>query len=316
MEEKRRVSNRERFTETARRNGQRTRLIFQAAFFALTNGYAQGFAKGRIYTGNSKRFCVPGLNCYSCPGALGACPIGSLQAVLGDRNFTVSCYVFGIIMGFGALFGRLICGWMCPFGLFQDLLHRIPLFKKTKVLPGHGWLKYLKYGILVIFVIALPSLIKDITGGGQPWFCENICPSGTLLGGIPLTAANPALRSAIGLRFWWKIALLVAVTLLSIKVDRPFCKYVCPLGALYGLTNPISFYRLRVNKESCVECGACQRACGMDIPVWKQPNSTECIRCGKCRQVCPKHAITSTFEDLNKAIHKQNAKGIESKQGA
>ena len=176
MEEKRRVSNRERFTETARRNGQRTRLIFQAAFFALTNGYAQGFAKGRIYTGNSKRFCVPGLNCYSCPGALGACPIGSLQAVLGDRNFTVSCYVFGIIMGFGALFGRLICGWMCPFGLFQDLLHRIPLFKKTKVLPGHGWLKYLKYGILVIFVIALPSLIRTSQGEDSPGFANTSAP--------------------------------------------------------------------------------------------------------------------------------------------
>ena len=290
-----------------RKDTQKARLLFQALFFALTNGYALGFAKGKIYTGANKQLCVPGLNCYSCPGALFACPIGSLQAVLSDRNFKVSCYVFGCIAAVGALFGRLICGWMCPFGLFQDLLHKIPIFQKTKRLPGDKWLKYTKYVVLAVFVLALPSLLADVTGAGSPWFCAWICPSGTLLGGIPLTAANANLQSAIGFRFWWKVALLAAVTILSIKVYRPFCKYLCPLGALYGLCNPISFYRLRVNKDACVECGACQSACGMDIPVWRQPNSAECIRCGKCKQVCPKHAITSTWEDWEAALLKKAA---------
>ena len=62
------------------------RRLSQAAFFALTNGYARGFAEGRIYKGSLKKLCVPGLNCYSCPGALGSCPIGSLQAVLDGGN--------------------------------------------------------------------------------------------------------------------------------------------------------------------------------------------------------------------------------------
>ena len=290
-----------------RKDRQKARLLFQAAFFALTNGYAFGFAKGKIYTGSNKQLCVPGLNCYSCPGALFACPIGSLQAVLSDRKFHASCYVLGLIAAFGVLFGRLICGWMCPFGLFQDLLHKIPLFKKTKRLPGHAWLKYTKYLVLAVFVLLLPSVIADVTGAGSPWFCAYICPSGTLLGGVPLTVANAGLQRAIGLRFWWKVALLVALTVLSIKVYRPFCKYLCPLGALYGLCNPVSFYRLRINKDACVACGACQRACGMDIPVWKQPNSVECIRCGKCKQVCPQHAITSTWEDWQTALLKKAA---------
>lgn len=294
-----------------KRNRQTTRLIFQAAFFALTNGYARGFAKGKIYTGANKMLCVPGLNCYSCPGAMGSCPLGSLQSVLSDRGFTFSCYVFGVIMAFGALFGRLICGWMCPFGLFQDLLHKIPLFKKTKRLPGHKWLKYTKYVVLIVFVVLLPSVVADVTGAGSPWFCEYICPSGTLLGGIPLTIANTSLRSAIGFRFWWKVIVLVALTILSIKVYRPFCKYLCPLGALYGAANPISFYRLRVNKDACVGCGACQKACGMDIPVWQQPNSMECIRCGKCKQVCPQHAITSTWEDWGCTILKKTRPSAE-----
>ena len=305
MENKEKRSVFSRISAAFQKDKQKVRLLFQALFFALTNGYAMGFAKGKIYTGANKQLCVPGLNCYSCPGALFACPIGSLQAVLSDRNFKMSCYVLGLIAGFGALFGRLICGWMCPFGLFQDLLHKIPLFKKAKVLPGHKWLKYTKYVVLGVFVLVLPSLIHDVTGAGSPWFCAYICPSGTLLGGIPLTIANPGLQGAIGFRFWWKVALLAAVTILSIKVYRPFCKYLCPLGALYGLCNPVSFYRLRVNKDACVECGACQKACGMDIPVWQQPNSMECIRCGKCKQVCPQHAITSTWEDWQSAILKK-----------
>ena len=70
------------------------RLWFQAAWFAVTNGYAKGFLEGKIYKGQIKYVCVPGLNCYSCPGALGSCPIGSLQAVLDSGKFRVSCYVF------------------------------------------------------------------------------------------------------------------------------------------------------------------------------------------------------------------------------
>lgn len=270
---------------------------FQAAFFALTNGYAQGFVQGKIYNGENKALCVPGLNCYSCPGAYYACPIGSLQAVLNSRNFTVSCYVFGFIMVVGALFGRLVCGFLCPFGLVQDLLYKIPFVKKMKNLPGHRYLKYLRYVMLVVFVLLLSGLIANDAGTGKPWYCEYICPSGTLFAGIPLVAANPALQASIGWRFALKIAILVVILLLCVLSFRPFCKYLCPLGALYGVCNPVSFYRYRVNQEKCVSCGACQKACNMDIKVWAHPNSTECIRCGECKAACPTHAITSTWED-------------------
>lgn len=272
---------------------------FQAAFFALTNGYVRGFTHGGIYSGIGKTFCAPGLNCYSCPGALLSCPIGSLQAVLDSRKYLFSCYVFGFLAAFGALFGRLICGWMCPFGLVQDLLHRIPFPLRSKNLPGHKYLRYLRYIVLVLFVIFLPSVVLNAAGIGKPWFCEYICPSGTLLAGIPLTAEIPALRSAIGWRFWWKIGVLAAVIFLSIISYRPFCKYLCPLGAVYGLFNPVSFYRFRVDASRCTKCGACRTACGMDIKVWEKPNSTECIRCGDCKAVCPRQAIHSTWEAVD-----------------
>ncbi len=72
------------------------RLSVQIIFTALTNGYLLGYMNGKIYKGKSKTVCVPGLNCYSCPGAIGSCPIGSIQAVLGSKNLKMSFYVNGI----------------------------------------------------------------------------------------------------------------------------------------------------------------------------------------------------------------------------
>ena len=251
------------------------RTVVQLCWTALTNGYAAGFAKGTIYKGELKRVCVPGLNCYSCPGALGACPIGSLQAVLGDRNHWFSFYVVGFLLLFGAVLGRFVCGWLCPFGLVQDLLHKIPFPKKLKRLPGDRVLKYLRYVVLVGFVIVLPLTVLDVVGQGSPWYCKYICPSGTLFAGIPLVASNPALQSTLGWIFNWKVAILVVLLLLSVVVYRPFCRYLCPLGAIYGLFNPIAFYRYEVDSEKCVDCGLCARACGFGIRSNETPNSTE-----------------------------------------
>lgn len=270
---------------------QHARLIIQAAFTALTNGYARGFMEGKIYQGPLKSLCVPGLNCYSCPGALGACPIGSLQATLGSRNFHFAFYVLGFLMIVGALFGRFVCGWLCPFGLVQDLLYKIPFFAKRKTLPGDKVLRFLKYPVLILLVILLPMFVVDIVGQGRPWFCQYLCPSGTLLAGWPLAALNPSLRGAIGFLYAWKSFILVALIALSLWVYRPFCHYLCPLGAIYGLFNPIAFTRYTVNEEKCTHCGACQRACKLNIAADKTPNSMECIRCGACRRACPNGAI-------------------------
>ncbi len=274
---------------------QTLRLLIQAAFFALTNGYVKGWVSGKIYRGKIKNVCVPGLNCYSCPGALASCPIGSLQAVIGSGKYKISLYVFGLIGLFGILLGRLICGFACPFGLVQDLMYKIPFPKKFKNLFAHKELKYLKYVILLVFVIVLPLTVTNAVGMGQPWFCERICPSGTLFAGIPLTIANESLREAIGVKFFIKLGILAACLFTSVIVYRPFCKYICPLGALYSFFNPISFYRYKIDEDKCIKCGKCQKACDMDIKVWEKPNSLECIRCGKCKEACGEGAIKSSF---------------------
>lgn len=276
------------------------RMMVQLGFAALTNGYLKGFAKGTIYTGDSKALCVPGLNCYSCPGALGSCPIGSVQATLNSRNYKFAFYVFGFLVLIGAAVGRLVCGWLCPFGLVQDLLYRIPFVKKLRTLPGEKWLRRLRYLILFLFVILLPLFAVDAFGIGKPWFCAYICPSGTLMAGVPLVLANDALRSAVGFLYQWKLLLLIITLVFSIFLWRPFCRYICPLGAIYGLFNPVSLYRFEINKQKCTRCKVCQAACKMDIPVYEKPNSTDCVRCGVCKKACPHGAIYSTAEKQKK----------------
>ena len=93
------------------------RLWVQVLYTILTNGYAYGFLNGKIYKGPLKYACVPGLNCYSCPGALASCPLGALQNALNQRNLEVPFAVLGFFFIFGSLLGRFVCGWLCPFGL-------------------------------------------------------------------------------------------------------------------------------------------------------------------------------------------------------
>lgn len=267
------------------------RLIIQACFAALSNGYVKGFAGGRIFEGKSKFLCVPGLNCYSCPGALASCPIGSLQATLNAREYRISLYVAGLLVVFGTLLGRFVCGFLCPFGLVQDLLFKIPFVRKIRKLPGEKGLRWLRFVFLSIFVILLPMFVIDITGLGEPWFCKFVCPAGTLEGGVPLVLLNGAMRGAAGFLFKWKLLILIITLLSSIVIYRPFCRYVCPLGAIYGIFNKISFYRIKIDTEKCTKCGACQKACKLDIPVWKNPDSMDCIRCGDCKITCPQKAI-------------------------
>lgn len=267
------------------------RLGIQIAFTALSNGYVMGFLKGKIYQGTGKKLCLPGLNCYSCPGALGSCPIGSLQAVLGNPKFQMSFYVVGFFLFTGAILGRVVCGFLCPFGLVQDLLYKIPFFAKRKNMPGHKGLVWIKYVVLALMVVILPMFAVNAYGISDPWFCKYLCPSGTLFGGIPLIATNDGLQQALGGLFIWKMSVLLVILVWSLWVYRPFCKYLCPLGAIYGWFNPIALSRFQMDKEACIDCKKCKAACPMDIPVYAKPNSAECIKCGKCLQACPTDCI-------------------------
>lgn len=267
------------------------RHTVQALWGVATNSFVTGFLKGKIYQGKLKYLCVPGLNCYSCPGALGSCPIGALQAVLGSGNHKFAFYVVGFLMFVGALCGRFVCGWLCPFGLIQDLLNKISFPKKVKTFKLDKVLRYLKYVILALFVVILPMFALDEYSMSDPWFCKYICPAGTLEGGIPLAILNKGIRDTIGWLYAYKVAILFVLILVSLIIYRPFCKYICPLGAIYSAFNKLSIVKLQCDETKCTHCGKCAKVCKMNVDPVKTPNSAECIRCGKCIKDCPVDAL-------------------------
>lgn len=288
------------------------RRAVQALWGIAQNGHLSGFVTGKIYEGPLKRFCVPGMNCYSCPGALGACPIGSMQALLGARRPKFAFYVAGFLTALGVIAGRFVCGWLCLFGLIQELLYQLPVKKLTVPPKADKPLRYLKYVFLFVFVLLFPVILRDEYNVSFPYFCKWVCPVGMLEGGIPLLILNKAMRPAAHFLYAWKFAILLLVLAASAVIHRPFCKYVCPLGAFYALFQRFSFLRMEVDADACVRCGACAKACGMRVDPLRAPNSAECVRCGECVAACPKGALRFTFagRELSRRAEKRVKKEI------
>lgn len=263
------------------------RKLIQLYTALLFNANLKGFSSGNIFKGTTKKFCAPGINCYSCPGAIGACPLGSLQGSFSADKSTIY-YVAGILLLYSILFGRMICGWFCPFGLIQELVHKIPT-PKLKKSPVTRVLSYFKYVVLVFFVFIVP-ITYAFRDTPLPAFCKYICPAGTLEGGIALLAnkVNASYFSMLGPLFTWKFMLLVSIIVGSVFVFRLFCRFICPLGALYGLFNRISVFGVKIEESKCTHCNMCVNHCKLDI---NKVGDQECIGCGECISVCPTKAI-------------------------
>jgi len=265
-----------------------TRRLVQVYSALLYNAHLKGFVTGEIYRGSAKALCVPGLNCYSCPGAVGACPLGALQNALASAGHRAGWYVFGILLLFGVMLGRTVCGWLCPLGWMQELLHRIPTpkIRKSAVTRALTWLKYI---VLAVFVIALPLWFGLAHDTPLPAFCKFICPAGTLEGAMGLLPANPDFFSMLGILFTQKYVIMLVVALACVFCYRSFCRFLCPLGAIYSLFGRFSVIGIRVDPDRCSRCGACVRHCEMDV---LHAGDRECIHCGKCMEHCSEGAIS------------------------
>ena len=265
------------------------RRLIQLYSALLFNCYLKGYITGDIFKGQTKYLCTPGLNCYSCPGAVTSCPMGALQNSFSASNKTAPYYMLGIIMLYGIMFGRWICGWLCPFGLFQDLLHKIKTPKLKKNLVTRV-LSFLKYVILAVFVVILPLLymLRDFP---LPGFCKYICPAGTVGGaiGLLINPENGSMFAMLGPLFTWKFALACSIIVGSVFIYRIFCRFICPLGALYGFFNRFAIFGIKLERDKCVNCGKCISVCKMDI---HHVGDHECINCGDCVGVCPTKAIS------------------------
>ncbi len=265
------------------------RRLIQLYAALLYNAHVKGFISGSIYTGKSKMLCVPGFNCYSCPGATGACPLGALQNAVASSGNRAPTYMLGILMLYGLILGRTICGFLCPVGLIQELLHKIPTPKLRKSRFTRV-LSYVKYGILAVFVILIP-LWYAFQNLPLPAFCKYICPAGTFEGAIGLLSnpVNADKYSMLGILFTRKFVIMVLIAVACVFVYRAFCRFLCPLGAIYGLFAKVAVIGVKVAPTKCVNCGRCVAHCKMDI---HHVGDHECIHCGECIETCPTGAIS------------------------
>jgi polyferredoxin len=257
---------------------QRVSQFLSAIFY---NAYVKGFILGTIYQGNIKFLNCPGFNCYSCPGAISACPIGIIQFFAAYGAYHVSLYTIGFLGLIGSVGGRIVCGWACPFGLLQDLLYKIK-FPKISI---PSFLHYGKYLALILLAFLIPYFSEE------HWFCK-LCPVGTLEAGIPQVLYNADLRQLTGSLFVIKIVILAVFLLWMVASKRPFCRTTCPLGAIYSLFNKVSFLRIQVDKNRCIQCNKCYKGCPVSIKIHEEGGaSLKCIRCLRCTD-CPTEAVS------------------------
>ncbi len=227
----------------------------------------------------TKGIPCPALNCYACPASSFACPIGTLQHFV-ERS-KPPLYVLGVIGLVGALIGRGSCGWFCPFGWFQELVYKLPV-PKLRLPNRFNWTRYI---VLVVLVLIIPFLTRE------PWFCK-LCPAGALEAAIPVALTSSDIRALIGTMYWVKIFIFGGLLAWMTTTQRPFCRWICPLGALWSPFNPVSAFQLDVDLDNCKKCDLCRAACPVDIRVYENPVSDACIRCLQCVEVCPTQCIT------------------------
>jgi len=235
------------------------------------------------------RHIMPGES--SKGGAFDAfCPFGGIETLLpylntGHTLKTTNLLSFTAliaVLGVSLVAGRAFCGWMCPLGSLQDLLARWArqLSGEKKRMRGKKsqalfpiqvspnldhWLRYLKYIILAVIVVASTKAVYPPL--------RDICPVRAIFG------------------FHWNTPLLGVVLILfiltSMLVKRSSCKYLCPMGAVLAIFNKISPIHITVDQKNCANCGRCEAECPVDIPaIPENIRSTECIRCLECFDTC------------------------------
>lgn len=269
------------------------RTWIQSAFFVFIyfDGLFGRFLGGARLSRVTGYVCVPGYQCSACDWVSVGCPIGMLQYVMSRLRF-FPFYAAGVLASVGLLVGAMPCGWVCPVGFAQDIVWRLrqKLFKRFRHVPDG--LRSLKIAVLVVFVLALPAFL----GGSRPWaenpYCDYLCPIGAATVAVPaaarhgLDAVNPDPWT------WIRYGVLGVLVLLLLFVKRPVCTLFCPILAVLGRFNRVSLYRMRVDRDACVECDRCRTVCPMDLRIFEDPDSPECVRCLRCRDVCPRACVT------------------------
>ena len=266
------------------------RLISQVFFFFIVN---LGYRIENVFPGLKTGFCYPLFYCHACPAATSACPIRAIEIGVfkGNWNWRFILYPILIIGFVGVITGRAICGWACPIGLLQratgkvprKLKKKYPKIKKIGQLKIEPYFRYIKYIVFLGLVVVTPIIIG--------FMFTDICPIGYLVGTIPITVLNPG-QFLPNEFFYIALAVFILFIILIFLIERGWCRYFCPIGAMFAPFNKISIYHVNVNKDECIHCNACTLVCPMAIDIPNMNRDLECILCGKCIDACPKNVIS------------------------
>jgi len=217
----------------------------------------------------------PGLHCYACPLAITICPIGLVQnlVIFG----TVPYFWFGAIAAYGLVAGRAFCGWFCPFGTLNDLLG----FRKRRIVKSLSYAKFAALGLTIL----LAWLFADTL------FCK-VCPAASLEASIPYLFLGVA---RVNRPFLLHMGTLAGTLAGMILVARFWCRYLCPMGAIFALFNRVSLVHLSLDKRRCTRCAECSPACPMGLEPHADIDDHNCIKCGACTQACSSGALSLRF---------------------
>jgi len=263
------------------------RIFSQISFLIAANLGAFGVKTG---------FCFPFFYCQACPAASGSCPLRAIEKSVFQGSFAWKLFVypFAILGTFGVFTGRAICGWGCPIGLLQRATGRVArrltkynIINKIVNNRFEPYLRYTKYILLAGLVIIIPFLIG--------FMFTDVCPVGILTGTLPILALNPGGFTPTSY-FYPALVIFILFIILIFTIERGWCRYFCPIGAILAPFNKISFLHIKVDLEGCIHCQACSNICPMGINVPEMNRDPECILCGKCVSACPKQVIK--FEGL------------------
>lgn len=255
---------------------KKIRLISQIFFFAVVSFIALNHYLSEI--GKEIPF-------ISSASLHAICPFGGVETFIALIKFDVmvkkihlsALVMTVIIMILAILFGPVVCSYMCPLGSIQEWLGKLgkKIFKNkyNNIMPKKidRILRYMRYFVLIFTVYLTTESLKLVFLEVDPYYALfNFWSSEATIGGI---------------------IVLVVTLLLSLIIERPWCKYACPFGALIGLSNFISIFKIKRNKSTCIGCKKCDKVCPMNIEVSKKEviKDHQCIRCGECTSdnTCP-----------------------------
>jgi ferredoxin-type protein NapH len=229
-----------------------------------------------------KWLCNPVLSCHSCALSWFTCPVGVFVQFSGLHLFPF--LALGTVLLIGVLVGRLFCGWVCPFGFIQDILHKLPTRKFE--LPRQA--NVIKYFVLVIGVFSIPFFLGEETLYS---FCR-ICPASALQVTIP----NLALAGfkTISIPNVIKLSILLIILVTVVFSSRAFCKTLCPIGAFLAPLNLFSFRTVKVPRTECSSCKKCDEVCPTNVRPSElvsagipASRALDCIVCSDCKKACP-----------------------------